>query len=137
MGVAAFGDGSPIPGMGERSIAGVQVHPSDERSREPMLSTAERSERVTERAAAKMCRVVPGMIGLWVETGAWPMPRRGCSAVATFGLSEVECWLATGTWPAGAQFRAAPRDGAPPAFLATTSRRFPSETLPIGARSSR
>ena len=48
-----------------------------------------------------MCGVGPAMIGLWVETGAWPMPRRGEAASATFGLTEVEGWLATGNWPAG------------------------------------
>ena len=52
-----------------------------------MLSSTERSERVTDRVAARMCRVVPGMIGLWVETGAWPMPsaRRGSRDVRALG----------------------------------------------------
>jgi hypothetical protein len=60
---------------------------------------------VSERTAAKMCGVGVGMIRLWVETGAWPMPRRGIGqAPATFGHSEVEGWLATGIWPAGSTF---------------------------------
>ena len=47
-----------------------------------------------------------GMIRLWVDTGAWPMPHCRVAAPPTFSLSDVKGWLATGTWPAGAHFRA-------------------------------
>jgi hypothetical protein len=73
--------------------------------RSPDLA-ALRSDRITERIAAGMCSVGVGMIRLWVDTGAWPMPHCGCAAPPTFSLSEVKGWLATGTWPAGAHFRA-------------------------------
>lgn len=60
---------------------------------------------VTDRGAARMSRVSPGMLRLWVETGAWPLPRAVHSTTLYFVLSDVEGWIRTGTWPAGARFR--------------------------------
>jgi len=36
--------------------------------------SADRPGLMTDRVAAKICRVGPRMIGLWIETGAWPLP---------------------------------------------------------------
>jgi hypothetical protein len=127
-GVVVFGADCPIPGTARRSDPGVRADLSDRPSRHPTVPATKRFDRVTARAAARMCRVSPGMIGLWVETGGWPMPRRGGAASATFGLSEVEGWLATGDWPAWAHFQAPPEDAAPPTHLARTSRWMLSET---------
>jgi hypothetical protein len=84
----------------------VRVISPDRRTRATPDLAALRSDRVTERVAARMCGVGVGMIRLWVDTGAWPMPHRGGEAPPTFRLSEVKGWLATGTWPAVAHFRA-------------------------------
>jgi hypothetical protein len=112
-GVVSFEDGSPIPGIARISDPGVRADLLERRSCRPTVPLTKPSDRVTARAAAKMCGVGPVMIGLWVETGAWPMPWRGGAASATFGHSEVEGWLATGAWPPGAPFQAPPGDGTP------------------------
>jgi hypothetical protein len=113
-GAVVFGDIGPIPAMAPAPVAGVQADPFDRRSRDLTLRSTKRSARVTDRAAAAMCCVGLRMIHLWVETGAWPIPRRGGEAASTFELSEVEGWLATGVWPAGAHFLAPPEDSASP-----------------------
>jgi hypothetical protein len=135
-GAVVFEDSSPISGMAGGSVAGVRADPFDRRSRDVTLSSTTRLDRVTACAAAEMCRVAQGMILLWVETGAWPLPRRDGAPSATFGLSEVEGWLATGAWPPGAHFHSPPEDEAPPSLLARTSRLLLSETIRAGARSS-
>ena len=81
------------------------ISPDGHTRRTPDLA-ALRSDRVTERVAARMCGVGVGMVRLWVDTGAWPMPQRGGAAHPTFRLSDVKGWLATGAWPAEAHFRA-------------------------------
>jgi hypothetical protein len=121
-GAVVFGDSGPISGMARGSVAGGRADPDDRRSRDLTLCSARRSDRLTDRAAAEICWVDPRMIRLWVETGAWPIPRRDGVAPSTFGLSEVEGWLATGVWPAGAHFHAPPEDGASPTLIARTSR---------------
>ena len=78
----------------------------DRHARETSDAAALRGDRVTERVAARMCSVGVGMVRLWVDAGAWPMPHRGGAAPPTYTLSEVKGWLATGTWPAAAHFRA-------------------------------
>ena len=60
---------------------------------------------MTDRVAARICRVGPRMIGLWIETGAWPLPHAVGATTLYFRASDVECWLRTGTWPAGVRFR--------------------------------
>ena len=135
-GTVAFEDGSRISGTAGGPVAGVGANPFDRRFRDLTRSSAKRFDRVTACAAAKMCRVEPEMILLWVETGAWPLPRRDGATSATFGVSEVEDWLATGAWPAGAHFHDPPEDEAPPTVLARTSRWLLSETIRIEARSS-
>jgi hypothetical protein len=45
------------------------------------------------------------IILLWIGTGAWPLPRSVRGTTLLFDLSDVECWLRTGTWPAGVHFR--------------------------------
>lgn len=69
---------------------------------------ADRTDLVTDRVAARMCRVGPRMIGLWIETGAWPLPHAVCATSRSFRLSDVKCWIRTGTWPAGVPFRSGP-----------------------------
>jgi hypothetical protein len=81
-------------------------HRHDRQARRTTVLAVEQSDRVTERVAARMCGVGVGMIRLWVDTRAWPMPHRGGAAPPTFKLSEVKGWLATGTWPVGVHFRA-------------------------------
>jgi hypothetical protein len=67
--------------------------------------SADRPGLITDRVAAKICRVGPRMIGLWIETGAWPLPHAVGATTLYFRASDVECWLRTGTWPAGVRFR--------------------------------
>lgn len=105
-GTVVLGADRPIPAMARPSGPGVRADHFDRPCGHPMVLSTRPSDRLTYRAAAEMCRVGPAMIGLWVETGAWPMPRRGGVASATFERSEVEGWLATGDWPAGARFHA-------------------------------
>jgi hypothetical protein len=129
MGTVVFGADSPILGMAPRSNPGVPGHLLDRRSRPPMARRTKQSDRVTDRAAARRCRVDLGMIRLWVQTGAWPMPRRCGESPRTFALAEVEGWLATGAWPAGAQFRAPPGNGPPPTLLARDAADLPAEAF--------
>ncbi len=105
-GTVILGADRPIGGMARPSNPGALPDPFDRPCRQPTVLPARPPDRLTYRAAADMCCVGPVMIGLWVETGAWPMPRRGGVASATFERSEVEGWLATGDWPAGARFHA-------------------------------
>jgi hypothetical protein len=70
--------------------------------------SADRPGLITDRVAAKICRVGPRMIGLWIETGAWPLPHAVRATTLYFRASDVECWLTTGTWPAR---RPVPRQG--------------------------
>ena len=128
-GTVVFGADSPIPGMARRSNPGLPVDLLDQRSRPPMALPTKQSDRVTDWAAARMCWVDLGMIRLWVQTGAWPMPRRGGHSPRTFSLAEVECWLATGAWPAGAQFHAPPGNGPPPTLLARDATDLPAEAF--------
>jgi hypothetical protein len=83
--------------------------PGPERKQPPLACTvADRPDLVTDRVAARMCRVDPRMIGLWVQTGAWPLPQAACATTQSFRRSDVERWIRTGTWPAGAPFRSGP-----------------------------
>jgi hypothetical protein len=109
-GVVFWEADGPVPGVPGPSDPGVSTRVLDRRCHHPRAHVTSRSDRLTARAAAGMCGVGPGMIGLWVETGAWPIPRRGEPASATFGLSEVEGWLATGDWPEDARFHSPPGD---------------------------
>jgi hypothetical protein len=67
--------------------------------------SADRPGLMTDRVAAKICRVGPRMIGLWIETGAWPLPHAVGPRTLYFRPSDLQCWLRTGTWPAGVRFR--------------------------------
>lgn len=67
--------------------------------------SADRPGLITDRVAAKICRVGSRMIGLWIETGAWPLQHAVHATTLYFRASDVECWLSTGTWPAGVRFR--------------------------------
>jgi hypothetical protein len=122
-GTIVLGADRPIPATARSPHPGVRADPYDRPFHPPTILSTRQSDRLTYRAAAEMCTVSPAMIGLWVETGAWPMPRRGGIGSATFGRSEVEGWLATGDWPVGARFHAPPEDGVPP-LLEGTSRRL-------------
>lgn len=59
---------------------------------------------ITHRAAAHACRVSPGMVLRWIETGAWPLPRAVQGMRLYFRLSDVSLWVLTGTWPTGCRF---------------------------------
>jgi len=61
--------------------------------------------RVTIRSAAQMCSVSPATVNRWVSTGLWPIPSSVCRGTCFFDRSDVEGWLACGSWPAGAYFR--------------------------------
>ena len=65
--------------------------------------TGPRAILLTDCAVAERLRVSTQMVRLWVATGAWPLPHgiRGPSWL--FDRSDVECWLRTGDWPAGAR----------------------------------
>jgi hypothetical protein len=60
---------------------------------------------VTDRAAARISGVSREMLRLWIETGAWPLPRAILATTLYFMRSDVEGWLRTGIWPAEARFR--------------------------------
>jgi hypothetical protein len=105
-GGVVFGADGPIADMAQQSDRGVPAEVVDRPCRHATARPTKPFDRLTVRAAAKICRVGSGMIDLWVETAAWPLPRRDGGAVPEFSLSEVKGWLATGSWPAGAHFRA-------------------------------
>jgi hypothetical protein len=60
-------------------------------------------------SVAEIIGVPLWMIRLWIDTGAWPLPRSVRGSTLLFDLSEVECWLRTGAWPPGVHFRKRPR----------------------------
>jgi hypothetical protein len=72
---------------------------------------ADRPGLMTDRVAGQICRVGPRMIGLWIETGAWPLPHAVGATTLYFRASDVGCWLRTGTWPADVRFRGVPYHG--------------------------
>jgi len=109
-----FGTDGPVPGVSLPSDPGASAGVFDRPRHHPTAHVTGRSDRLTDSAAARICGVGPGMVGLWVETGAWPLPHRGEAASISFGLSDVEGWLATGAWPAGARFHSPPEDGVSP-----------------------
>jgi hypothetical protein len=104
----------PVPGVSRASDPGASSEVFDRPCHHPRAHVTSRPDRLTHRAAARMCGVGLRMIGLWVETGAWPLPHRGEAGSISFGLSAVEGWLATGAWPAGARFHSPPEDGVSP-----------------------
>jgi hypothetical protein len=65
--------------------------------------------RPTATPVAEIIGVPLRMIGLWIDTGAWPLPCSVCGGTSFFRLSDLECWLKTGAWPTGAHFRKGPR----------------------------
>ena len=65
----------------------------------------ERPELMSDWNAAQICYVSVRMIGLWVEAGAWPLPDAVFGKTLCFRVSDVECWLGTGTWPTRVRFR--------------------------------
>lgn len=69
---------------------------------------AERSDLITDRVAAQMCRVSLRVIGLWVETGAWPLPETVHATTMYFRAPDVACWLDSGAWPISVQFLGLP-----------------------------
>ena len=92
------------PGMA-RSRDSWRHHPIRASSLPVARVAADRPGLMTDRVAARICRVGPRMIGLWIETGAWPLPHAVGATTLYFRASDVECWLRTGTWPAGVRFR--------------------------------
>ena len=117
-GTVLFGADSPIPGIARRSNPGLPVDLLDRRSRPPIAPPTKQSDRVTDWAAARMCWVRPGddpPVGADGRLADAAARRRVTQDVA---LAEVEGWLATGAWPAGAQFHAPPGNGPPPTLLA-------------------
>jgi hypothetical protein len=44
---------------------------------------------------------------MWVETGAWPLPEAVRAMTLYFMMSDLECWLESGTWPDHVHFRVA------------------------------
>lgn len=77
-------------------------------SHQPALKSVGLAGLVTELGAARMSGVSRRMLRLWVETGAWPLPRAILAMTLYFRRSDVEGWLRTGTWPAEARFQGHP-----------------------------
>jgi hypothetical protein len=72
----------------------------------PLLRVlADHPEFITDRAAARMCRVGLKMIYCWIETSLWPLPLATCHNVFLFKRADVECWLGTGKWSRNVSFR--------------------------------
>jgi hypothetical protein len=59
---------------------------------------------VPDRVIARNLGVSERLIRLWIETGAWPLPRAVGATTLYFNGIDVDCWTRTGTWPAGVRF---------------------------------
>ena len=70
-----------------------------------LLGSPERTSLVTDRALAQRLQVSVRMVHLWVDTGAWPLPRCARRTSFLFETADVEQWVDTGVWPAGARFQ--------------------------------
>jgi hypothetical protein len=93
-----------------------------------LMASRPQTSLVTDRALAHSLQVSARMIRLWVDTGAWPLPRCVRRTMFHFDVSDVERWLKTGVWPTGARFRlhVRPRQKACPACA--IRRNIPSRT---------
>ena len=74
-----------------------------------LMRSRPRASLVTDRALAQRLQVSARMVRLWVDTGAWPLPRCARRTSFLFETSDVEHWLETGVWPAGARFPLTPQ----------------------------
>ena len=73
-------------------------------NRNRIMRSPQRASLVTDSALAQRLKVSARMVRLWVDTGAWPLPRRARRESFLFESSEVEQWVKTGVWPAGTPF---------------------------------
>src|SRR5690348_8373697 len=67
--------------------------------------SAYRPQLMSDRSAAQICGVSVRMVRMWVETGAWPLPEAVRAMTLYFMMSDLECWLESGTWPDHVHFR--------------------------------
>jgi excisionase family DNA binding protein len=70
-----------------------------------LVRSPTRSSLITHRDAARRLQVSARTVRLWVETGAWPLPRYTRRTDWLFEVSDVEDWAKTGGWPRGARYR--------------------------------
>ncbi|MHB1560598.1 MAG: hypothetical protein ACYC61_24360 [Isosphaeraceae bacterium] len=70
--------------------------------------SADRPELMADWTVAQICHVNLEVIGLWVESGAWPLPEVVHATTLYFRTLDVERWLDSGTWPTGLHFRDVP-----------------------------
>jgi hypothetical protein len=70
-----------------------------------LVGSGPRKFLVTDHEVARRLRVSKRMVRLWIDTGAWPLPRSAEGISLLFDPADVECWLETGAWPAGMPFR--------------------------------
>ena len=66
-----------------------------------LMRSRPRASLVTDSALAQRLQVSARMVRLWVDTGAWPLPRCARRTSFLFETSDVEQWVETGVWPAG------------------------------------
>jgi hypothetical protein len=69
-----------------------------------LMGSPQQTSLVTDRALAQRLQVSVRMVRLWVDTGAWPLPRCARQTSFMFESSDVEQWVETGVWPAGSRF---------------------------------
>jgi hypothetical protein len=69
---------------------------------------ANHPELITAGCASRMCRVGPIMVGRWIDSGLWALPRLVRHHVYFYRRADVECWIRTGGWPGDSLFRAQP-----------------------------
>ena len=72
--------------------------------RNRIMESRQRASLVTDCVLAQRLQVSARMVRLWVHAGAWPLPRCARRASFLFECSDVEQWVKTGVWPAGARF---------------------------------
>jgi hypothetical protein len=69
---------------------------------------------VPHRVIASNLGVSVRLIRLWIDSGAWPLPRAVGATNLYFNGIEVDCWTRTGTWPDGVRFGTIRRRLRPP-----------------------
>ena len=60
---------------------------------------------ITHREVAKLCGITPRRLRYWAERGQWPTPHSIVEQTWFYRRSDVDHYLAKGTWPEGTKYR--------------------------------
>ena len=71
-------------------------------NRNRIMGSRQRASLVTDSALAQRLQVSGGWFVSGSTRARWPLPRCARRASFLFESSEVEQWVKTGVWPAGA-----------------------------------